>query len=113
MQASELSAFSTRISRQFDAGLEVCTHVNGLYLYVCFYLSEVNVDALPSIMPEERFQDDRTIHVGELNNDSIITTEIESILANMNSNDTALFFCADQQTILKALSFLNFHGEIR
>lgn len=93
-------------------GFEITTQVNGLSLYIGFLLGENNFDILPNIIPAERFQDGSDIHVGELHSLTIsVTDEVESILANMNEGDTAIFFCENESLIKEALLFLNFPVE--
>ncbi len=93
-------------------GFEIITQVNGLSLYIGFVLGHNNFDLLPSIIPAERFQDGSDIHVGELRSDTLsVADELESILANMNDNDTVIFFCENETLIKEALLFLNFPVE--
>lgn len=90
-------------------GFEISTLVNGLRLYIGFVLGENNFELLPAMIPAERFQDGSDIHVGELLSDTLsIADELESILANMNDNDTVIFFCENEAVIKEALGFLNF-----
>lgn len=103
--------FHTDFHRHLDGehlGFEVVTDVNGLRLFICFYLGKTDFDIIPSILPPDRFDNDTNIHIGELTNNSDITEELESILANMDNGDTVVFFCATQESIQSALAFLNF-----
>ncbi|ETD68714.1 hypothetical protein V757_09965 [Pelistega indica] len=97
----------SEINRQFEGGLEIKTEVNNLTLFVCFYLSETDFDALPHIIPEERFQTGHNVHVGELNAQIDVADEMESILANMDDGDTVVFFCEDEDNIVDGLTFIN------
>lgn len=104
--------FYTNFSRHLEEhhlGFEVQTQVNGLELFICFYLGDTDFDIIPSILPIERFDNESSqIHVGELTATTDINDELESILSHMHNNDTAVFFCQSEYEIKTALAFLNF-----
>lgn len=109
---SEEHAFETVFSRHLDGehlGFEVQTQVNGLHLFICFYIGRTDFDIIPIILPQERFNEDAAdIHIGELTAATHIEEEMESILSNMNDGDTVVLFCQSEAEIKSALAFLNF-----
>ncbi|WP_159990857.1 hypothetical protein [Pelistega ratti] len=106
---SEQDALETSFEREFDHGFEVKTIVNQMTLYVSFYLGNTDFDCLPAIIPASRFEEGFNVHVGQLNQQTPdIADEMESILANMDDNDTVVFFCESEAEIAEGLTFLNF-----
>lgn len=98
--------------RAIHNGIQVLTQVNGLALDIYLLVADVDFDRIPEIVPPERFEQDGQIHIASLGlEDEPIEDEMESILANMDSGDTVLFFCADIEAYHIALDFINYAGD--
>ncbi|HLU01541.1 MAG TPA: hypothetical protein VKZ94_02190 [Advenella sp.] len=86
--------------------------VNGLTMDIYLIVEDVDFDRIPDILPKARFEQDGQIHVSSLGlENEAVEDEMESILANMDSDDTVLFFCADAHAYNTALDFINYTGE--
>ena len=102
----------TSLTRPIHNGIEVLAQVNGLALDIYLIVEDVDFDRIPDILPKTRFEQDGQIHVSSLGlEDEPIEDEMESILANMDSDDTVLFFCADTEAFNIALDFINYAGD--
>ncbi|WP_153045690.1 hypothetical protein [Advenella sp. S44] len=102
----------TSLVRAIPQGVQLLTQINDLMLDIYLLVADVDFDRIPDILPEKRFQQEGQIHVSSLGlEDEPVEDEMESILANMDSEDTVLFFCADEQAYHIALDFINYDGE--
>ncbi len=102
----------TSLVRAMPQGVQLLAQVNDLMLDIYLLVADVDFDRIPDILPEKRFQQDGQIHVSSLGLESEpVEDEMESILANMDSEDTVLFFCANEQTYHAALDFINYGGD--
>ncbi|WP_081489268.1 hypothetical protein [Advenella kashmirensis] len=102
----------TSLVRAIHNGIQVLAQVNGLALDIYLIVEDVDFDRIPDILPNARFEQDGQIHVSSLGlEDEPVEDEMESILANMDSDDTVLFFCADADAYETALDFINYTGD--
>lgn len=82
----------TSLVRAIHNGIQVLAQVNGLALDIYLIVQDVDFDRIPDILPKARFEQDGQIHVSSLGlEDEPVEDEMESILANMDSDDTVLF----------------------
>src|SRR5690606_16438596 len=102
----------TSLVRAIHNGIQVLVQVNGLTMDIYLIVEDVDFDRIPDILPKARFEQDGQIHVSSLGfENEAVEDEMESILANMDSDDTVLFFCADAHAYNTALDFINYTGE--
>ncbi len=102
----------TSLLRPLHQGVQISAEVNGLVLDIYLVVAAVDFDQIPAIVPAERFEQEGQIHIASLGlEDEPVEDEMESILANMDSGDTVLFFCADTQAYNVALDFVNYSGD--
>ena len=102
----------TSLVRAVHNGIQVLVQVNGLTMDIYLIVEDVDFDRIPDILPKARFEQDGQIHVSSLGlENEAVEDEMESILANMDSDDTVLFFCADAHAYNTALDFINYTGE--
>ena len=102
----------TSLVRAVPQGVQLLAQVNDLELDIYLLVAEVDFDRIPDILPEKRFEQEGQIHVSSLGlDDEPVQDEMESILANMDTEDTVLFFCADADAYHTALDFINYGGD--
>ncbi|NLY63376.1 MAG: hypothetical protein GX070_00220 [Alcaligenaceae bacterium] len=96
--------------RSLEHGIEIQCDVENLSLNIYFILGDTDFEEITRFIPASRFEQGNDIHVGSLNESQDLEDEIESILANMNTEDTVVFFCADENSYHTGLDFLNYQG---
>lgn len=102
----------TSLVRAIQNGVQVTTLVNELELDIYLIVAQVDFDRIPAIVPSDRFEQEGQIHIATLGlEDERVEDEMESILANMDSGDTVLFFCSDIDACHVALDFINYTGD--
>ncbi len=106
------TGIQTSLVRPLHQGVQISAEVNGLVLDIYLVVAAVDFDQIPAIVPAERFEQEGQIHIASLGlEDEPVEDEMESILGNMDSGDTVLFFCADTQSYNVALDFVNYSGD--
>ena len=105
-------AIQSGLLRALHNGLELTCQANDLELNIYLLVAPADFDLIPQIVPEARFEQDGQIHVASLgDNDEAVEDEMESVLSNMDSGDTVLFFCGSDEAYHIALDFINYAGE--
>lgn len=94
--------------RPLEHGIEIQCEVENLSLNIYFILGETDFDEITLLVPEERFKQGNDIHVASINETQDIPDEMESVLVNMQSEDTVIFFCSDENSYQTGLDFLNY-----
>ncbi len=94
--------------RPLEHGIEIQCEVENLSLNIYFILGETDFDEITTLVPEERFEQGNDIHVASLDESLDIEDEMESVLVNMQSEDTVIFFCSDENSFHLGLDFLNY-----
>lgn len=95
--------------RPLEHGIEIQCEVENLSLNVYFILGETDFEEITTLVPKERFEQGNDIHVASLDESQDIEDEMESVLVNMQSEDTVIFFCSDKNSFHTGLDFLNYH----
>lgn len=102
----------TSLVRALHQGVQITAEVNGLVLDIYLIVAAVDFDQIPEIVPQDRFEQEGQIHIASLGlEDEPVEDEMESILANMDSEDTVLFFCANSDAYHQALDFIGYTGD--
>ncbi len=102
----------TSLVRALHQGVQITAEVNDLMLDIYLVVAAVDFDQIPEIVPQDRFEQDGQIHIASLGlEDEPVEDEMEAILANMDSGDTVLFFCANSDAYHQALDFVSYTGD--
>ncbi|WP_372372592.1 hypothetical protein ACDI13_00560 [Alcaligenes faecalis] len=67
-------------------------------------ISEPDLDAVANIVPPEQFEAGGDVHVMAIAQSKDAPREVEEVLFSMNPNDTVVFLCADQASIMAVLT---------
>ena len=67
-------------------------------------ISEPDLDAVANIVPPEQFEAGGDVHVMAIAQPTDAPQEVEEVLFSMNPNDTVVFLCADQASVMAVLN---------
>lgn len=67
-------------------------------------ISEPDLDAVAHIVPPEQFEAGGDVHVMAIAQPEDAPQEVEDVLFSMSPNDTVVFLCADQASVMAVLN---------